>query len=181
MRTHARRATLLVLALLLVPSGDARAQSPAADIRAELSGQFETAARKVVALAEAMPAETYDWAPAEGVASVARANMHIARYNYMYPEQNLGVPAPDGVEYGGWEETVTEKERVVALLTGSMDHVRDVMAGMSDDDLVASTTLYGREVPAWAVLLQLTTHMSEHLGQQIAYARSNGVAPPWSR
>ena len=26
-----------------------------------------------------------------------------------------------------------------------------------------------------------TTHLHEHLGQAIAYARSNGVVPPWSR
>ena len=26
-----------------------------------------------------------------------------------------------------------------------------------------------------------TTHLHEHLGQLIAYARSNGVVPPWSR
>jgi uncharacterized damage-inducible protein DinB len=42
------------------------------------------------------------------------------------------------------------------------------------------TRLYGRDVGEWAVLLQLVTHMNEHLGQSIAYARMNGVTPPWS-
>ena len=45
----------------------------------------------------------------------------------------------------------------------------------------AERTLYGRQVGEWAVLLQLVTHMNEHLGQSIAYARMNGVVPPWSR
>lgn len=151
------------------------------DFRAELTGQFEASARKLVALAEAMPAETYSWQPMEGVASVAQAYMHVARYNYMYPEQNLGVPAPAGVEYETLEETVSAKDQVVEVLSSSLDHVREVVAGMSDADLEAPTRLYGREVAQWAVLLQLVTHMNEHLGQQIAYARMNRVAPPWSR
>lgn len=151
------------------------------DFRPEFIGQFEASARKLVALAEAMPAESYSWQPMEGVASVARAYMHVARYNYMYPDQNLGVPAPAGVEYETLEETVTDKDEVLAVLSASLDHLRGVVAGMSDADLEAPTRLYGREVASWAVLLQLVTHMNEHLGQQIAYARMNRVAPPWSR
>ena len=52
---------------------------------------------------------------------------------------------------------------------------------MSDADLAKPAELYGREVESWAVLLQLLTHMNEHLGQAIAYARMNRVVPPWSR
>ena len=162
----------------------AQPQSPpesTPDFRAEFNGQFEASARKLVALAEAMPAENYSWQPMEGVASVAQAYMHVARYNYMYPDQNLGVAPPDGVEYETLEESVVEKEQVVAVLSASVDHVRDVVADMSDADLAAPTRLYGREVASWAVLFQLVAHMNEHLGQQIAYARMNRVAPPWSR
>ena len=50
-----------------------------------------------------------------------------------------------------------------------------------DADLTKMTRLYGRDVAQWAVLLQLVAHLNEHLGQSIAYARSNGVVPPWSR
>ena len=57
---------------------------------------------------------------------------------------------------------------------------RAVVDAMSDDDLAAPVELYGRQVASWAVLLQLVTHMNEHLGQSIAYARMNGVVPPWS-
>ena len=56
-----------------------------------------------------------------------------------------------------------------------------MLASLSDADLEATTRLYGRDVAQWAVLLQLVAHMNEHLGQSIAYARMNGVTPPWSR
>lgn len=170
---------LATLALSLVPAPGA-AQAPHATA-AEIGRQFEASARKLVALAEAMPAETWAWRPAEGVASVAEAYMHIARYNYAYPAESLGTPAPAGVDYDRLEGVVNDKEQGVRILAASMDHVRGVLATMSAERAEAATRLYGRDVPQWAVLLQLVTHMNEHLGQSIAYARMNGVVPPWSR
>jgi len=173
------RSLLSPLFLLVLCAAPVAAQSALPDFRAEFRGQFEASARKLVALADAMPAEALAWRPMEGVASVAEVYMHIARYNYMYPDQNLGIDAP--MAYADLEDEVTGKAEVVEVLTASMDHVRTVVAGMSDDDLAAGTRLYGRDVAGWAVLLQLVTHMDEHLGQSIAYARMNGVVPPWSR
>ncbi len=151
------------------------------DFRAEFMGQFEASARKLVALSEAMPADSYAWSPMEGTMSVARVYRHIARYNYMYPHLSLGIEPPQGVDYRTMEEGGPDKDEVASMLAASMDHVREAVAGMSDADLAAPVELYGRSVAAWAVLLQLVTHMNEHLGQSIAYARMNGVVPPWSR
>jgi uncharacterized damage-inducible protein DinB len=145
----------------------------------EITRQFQASASKLVALAEAMPESTMTWRPMEGVASVADAYMHIARYNYYYPDVALDVDP--GVDYEAWQGHVTDKAEVVRILRTSMDHVRTVVDGLSDEDLNRPTRLYGREVARWAVLLQLVAHMNEHLGQEIAYARMNEVVPPWSR
>ncbi len=51
---------------------------------------------------------------------------------------------------------------------------------MSEADLTRQTPLYGRDVAGWAVLFQLLAHMNEHVGQSVAYARMNGIVPPWS-
>lgn len=170
-------ATALALLLPAVASG----QAPNGFMD-EFDGQFGASAQKLVALAEAMPAEAYDWRPMEGTASVAAVYMHIARYNYYYPEIAMGVPSPMGAaEYDRWEDEVTDKARVVEILAASMEHVRKVAKEMTPTRLDRTTRLYGRHVGEWAVLLQLVTHMNEHLGQSIAYARANGVVPPWSR
>ncbi|MDX1647387.1 MAG: DinB family protein [Longimicrobiales bacterium] len=163
-----------------MPEAAAQIAPPA--VVGELEGHFEASARKLVALAEAMPASTYDWSPGQGVASVARVYMHIARYNYMYPHENMGLETPVSPEtYRRWEGGVSQKEEVLEILTASMDYVRGVFDTMSPEKAVDETVLYGRQVQRWAVLLQLVAHMNEHLGQSIAYARSNGVVPPWSR
>ena len=67
----------------------------------------------------------------------------------------------------------------MARLRESAVHVRTVVRGLADAG--TATEQYGRKVPRWSVLLQLVAHMNEHLGQSIAYARMNGVVPPWSR
>lgn len=171
--------TFLAAALATLTPAPASAQDPAS-FRQTWRAEFEASARKVVALAEAMPAETYSWQPMEGVATVAGAYMHIARYNYMLPHRNMGVEPPEGVDYATFEEAFTTKDEVLEVLRASMDHVRAVVDGMSDDDMAAMVNLYGRDVAKWGVLFRLVSHMNEHLGQQIAYARSNRVVPPWS-
>ncbi|HIA73922.1 MAG TPA: DinB family protein [Gemmatimonadetes bacterium] len=177
-----RRIRFLLAAILAaVFAVPLSAQSAPSNFGEEISGQFEASAGKLVALAQAMPSDTYSWRPMEGVYSVARVYTHISRYNYMYPDQSLGIESPMGpAEYGRWEEEVGDKEKVVGILSASLDHVRVVMNQMSEKELSKPTSLYGREVGQWAVLLQLVTHMNEHLGQAIAYARMNQVVPPWS-
>lgn len=148
--------------------------------RREFLGQFETSMGKFIALAKAMPAEKYSWSPGEGVMTVARVYGHVARYNYYYPASAMGIAAPAGVGLDSLEQ-MTNKDAIVALLERSRAHVRSAVTAMSEDQLAKPTTLYGRTVPQWAVLFQLVAHMNEHLGQSIAYARSNGVVPPWSQ
>lgn len=166
---------------ILGPPSGVDAQSAPPGFMEEFDGQFGASAQKLVALARAMPESSYDWSPADGVASVARVYMHIARYNYMYPHENMGrdTPVPPSV-YRLWEDDVTDKDEVVEILEASMQYVREVAESMSSGAIDEPTMLYGRQVGEWAVLLQLVTHMNEHLGQSIAYARMNGVVPPWS-
>ena len=179
-RSHALLLTAaLATTLATFTPAPTLAQDPAS-FRQTWRAEFEASARKVVALAEAMPAETYSWQPMEGVATVASAYMHIARYNYQLPHLNMGVDPPEGVEYATFEDAFTTKDEVLEVLRASMDHVRTVVDGMSDDDMSAMVNLYGRDVAKWGVLFRLVAHMNEHLGQQIAYARSNRVVPPWS-
>ncbi len=103
----------LFLSLFILP-GAIQAQT-SLEVRDELMGQFNASMRKVIALADAMPAETYTWSPGEGVMEVGHVYMHLARYNYLYPTQNLGETLPDGVEMDQME-SVRDKEQILAVL-----------------------------------------------------------------
>lgn len=156
------------------------AQDTRATLRGELLGHFNSSIGKVIALAEAMPQERYDWRPHKDAMPVAQVYAHIARYNYYYPASSMGVASPSNVSLDTLE-VMRDKAQIVELLRQSADHVRRTISAMPAEQLETSTRLYGRTVPQWAVLLQLVAHMNEHLGQSIAYARSNDVIPPWSR
>lgn len=155
------------------------AQESGNNFKSQFNQHFNYASR-VLSLAEAMPAETYSWQPDEGVFTVERVYTHIARYNYYYLEESLGIPAPDDVDVENME-SVTGKENVLEILERSIEHVKSNIEAMPDSKLQEPTELYGRTVNGQAVLMQLITHMSEHVGQAISYARMNGVVPPWNQ
>jgi uncharacterized damage-inducible protein DinB len=169
-----------LLAAAIVLAASASAQSPVPPgFRQEFLSQFNTSMSKFIALAEAMPADKFAWSPGPGVMTVAKVYAHVAHYNYSYPSGQMRVALPSGIRLDTLEG-VASKAAVVALLRQSQDFVRKAVEGMPESQLATGTTLYGREVQQWAVLFQLLAHMNEHLGQSIAYARMNGIVPPWS-
>ena len=155
------------------------AQSTATDYRDEFMHHFLQSTRKILALAEAMPEELYMWSPGPGVLPVGQVYMHIARYNYFYPETALGIAAPSDIDVPNLE-SITDKAQVTKLLRQSVEHVQQHVSRMTTEDLTRTTTLYRRQIAGWAVLFQLLAHMNEHVGQSVSYARMNGVVPPWS-
>ncbi len=177
LRSHLLR---LVVLVLLTQASRLAAQAPPAGFRDEFLGQFNSSSTKFIQLAEAMPESTYTWRPADGVMSVARVYAHVAHYNYLYPQTGLGIAPPAGIDLERMEAT-TGRAEILELLKKSREHVRTSVGRLSEADLARPTRLYGRDVQQWAVLFQLLAHMNEHLGQSIAYARSNGVVPPWSQ
>jgi uncharacterized damage-inducible protein DinB len=134
--------------------------------------------KKLVDLAEKMPVDKYGWRPAEGVRSVSEVYMHVAAANYLLTGF-LGAKAPEGVNRG-LETSVTDKAKIIEWLKKSLEHVKAVAAGIKEADLDKMVTAFGHQMSQRRVLMIVQTHMHEHLGQSIAYARMNGVTPPWS-
>jgi uncharacterized damage-inducible protein DinB len=168
----------LALALVSGVSLRAEAQTPSPDLAAELIGQLDDAGNKLVQLAEAIPQDKYGWRPGEGVRSVSEVLMHVALGNSFIPTF-AGVKAPEGLSRDA-EKTVTDKAQVIDHLKRSFEHVRVALRATSDADLIKPAKMFGRETTSRNVYLTTVMHAHEHLGQLIAYARTNGVVPPWS-
>jgi uncharacterized damage-inducible protein DinB len=113
------------------------------------------------------------------VRSVSEVYMHIVVANYFLPSF-MGVQPPAGIDRTT-ETAVTDKAKVGAMLRQSFDHVRAVVLKTPDSDLDKKVKVFGgSEMSERALIMVMGNHMHEHLGQSIAYARSNGVTPPWS-
>jgi uncharacterized damage-inducible protein DinB len=153
--------------------------SSQAGLRAEILAEIDSVEKKLVGLAGAVPPEKYAWRPSEGVRSVSEVYMHVAGGNYMIPNF-IGVKPPAGIDRG-MEKSVTDKSKVVDTLKQSFEHLRKAVRDTPDADWDKKVKIFGgREASVRSVFLLIINHAHEHLGQSIAYARSNGVTPPWS-
>jgi uncharacterized damage-inducible protein DinB len=160
-----------------------RAQDPpvAAGIRGDMLRDVGTLETKYLSLAEAMPASTWDWRPMEGVRSVGEVYRHVADANFGLP-RFIGVEAPSRSDAEETDATdpAARKAATVSALRDSFAHLRDAIRATPDDALDRPTQVFGEDSTYRAALLLMVTHLHEHLGQAVAYARSNGVVPPWS-
>jgi uncharacterized damage-inducible protein DinB len=142
--------------------------------------EFNHASRQLNALADATPAEKFSWRPAPGVRSVSEVYMHIAVGNYFLLNQ-AGIKLPPELAAKikpVTEKSLTEKADVIKFLKDSQDQVRDAYPKA---DLQKKTKFFTGETTVEGVLLRLLVHNHEHMGQSIAYARTIGVVPPWSK
>jgi uncharacterized damage-inducible protein DinB len=181
-----RRILVLGAAVLTFAAG-ASAQAPAppgastaTGFRAEYVAEVDAVGKKLVELAQAMPADKYGWRPAPGVRSVGEIYVHVAVSDSTLPSF-LGMKRMEGVSRES-EKAITDKAQIVALLEKSIANARAAGAAVTDADLDRKVKTYGdQEMTERQVLMRILVHMHEHLGQSIAYARMNGITPPWSK
>jgi uncharacterized damage-inducible protein DinB len=160
---------------LLVAAGALSAQGTTAWAVAELKAMQE----RLPKLAGAVPADKFTWRPGEGVRSIAEVYLHVAAANFNLPRL-IGVQPPAGLDLRGLEKSTTDKDKVIELLRQSYDHAIAAVSKLSEADLDKPL-----ERPSFVrtyrdTVMVLATHSHEHLGQSIAYARVNGIVPPWT-
>ncbi|HKJ79845.1 MAG TPA: DinB family protein [Prolixibacteraceae bacterium] len=134
---------------------------------------------QVVSLAEAFSEEQYDWRPTEGVNSVGEALLHVAGGNY-YLASKMGFAPPEDVDMMNLGK-ITGKENIIAALKKSNEFVLEKIMLVENDKLTEEVDFGFAKMNMLGGLLAIMEHNGEHKGQLIAYARSNGVTPPWSK
>ena len=180
------RRFVITTAALLAFAPAANAQTPA--VINDLINLVNQAEEKFVGLANAIPADQWSWRPAEGVRSVQEVLLHVAVDNYFIPAA-MGVAAPpatkitatDYAAVQAFEKQQLSREATVAEVKASFEHLRKAMATFPESRMNENLKVFGQDFTVRGMLIMATTHLHEHLGQLIAYARSNKVTPPWSR
>ena len=154
------------------------------DLLADI-GQVE---RKMLALARAIPEEKFGWRPGEGVRSISEVVMHIASDNHFFPaalgtaaEASTGIKGEDFNTAVAFEKRAVTKAQAIAELEKSFAFFKQSLGASTPEQLSKEVRLFGQPFTNQAAWLMATTHLHEHLGQLIAYARTNNVKPPWSQ
>ena len=142
--------------------------------------------KKFIDLANAIPESAYGWSP-KGARTIGEVLLHVASENYYLPIA-MGTPAPAGSgitdQYSStetFEKRKLTKAQVIADLTASFQHIHRAIGPNTDANLGEKIKWFGSDVTRQSAMLGTVTHLHEHLGQLIAYARSNNVVPPWSK
>jgi uncharacterized damage-inducible protein DinB len=154
------------------------AAAAASGAKADVLASLEDARKKLVSLAEAMPADKYTWHP-EGARTVGEVFAHVAGANYFIPTL-VGVKMPAGVDPRTFDKDSGDKAKTVETLKKSFDHARSAIEGLPEGEMNKTVKIFDHDGTYREVVLIVLTHAHEHLGQAIAYARVNGVVPPWS-
>ncbi len=169
---------VLTVAFMGVAAAMSHAHADTAGIRGEYIKSIADVEQKAVSLAEATPDKKFAWRPGKGVRSVSEVYMHMAGANFILPSF-AGVKAPEGMS-PEMEKTVTDKAKVVEALKASFAHVKKSIEDTPDADLDNTVKTFLGEMSVRSLYLVAVNHGHEHLGQSIAYARMNGVTPPWT-
>ena len=184
---------LLVPALVLACAAAAQAQGSKPAARRTPSQSLETLFRivesRLVGVADAMPADKYQFAPTagefKGVRTFGQQLKHAAATNYILAAAVLGEkpPADAGDETG--PESVRTKAEIVEYLKGSFAYLHKALEAIDEKNEVVASIPISPLQAGTATRLGLTVealiHAYDHYGQTVEYLRMNGIVPPASR
>jgi uncharacterized damage-inducible protein DinB len=146
----------------------------------ESAGSLSFVSGHVMQLAQAIPAEKYSYSPQAGVRTVAQVCAHIISANYFFAAK-LGAKMPDGLKMETLEKDLQTKEAISEELKKSYGVMINAIKNTNDAALASKVEFpFPGEFTGMSAILISLGHSNEHLGQMIAYARMNGIKPPWS-
>jgi uncharacterized damage-inducible protein DinB len=165
----------------LIAVEDAPDLLPGADVMEPL----RDVERKILALGRAVPEDKLSWRPGHGVRSFREVLLHLAYANTLMLDIGTNRLGGEALKHRIAENEKNEsrnlsKDEILKLLEASFEPVRRYLETARAGNLATEVTFFGTPLTRRGVLVFLDTHASEHLGQLIAYARVNGIAPPWS-
>jgi uncharacterized damage-inducible protein DinB len=173
----------MLLSFSALRAAEGKEETSPSGFRGEFLQQLEQVQGSIMDLEQAIPPDKFSWRPGEGVRSISEVYLHIAFVNYLIIKQaGYDPPADSKFDLGGkkWEESTTERGTIHEMLKKSFDHVRATGLKIAETDLENKVTLFGQKTTLRNALMTELSHLHEHLGQSIAYARMNGVVPPWT-
>lgn len=153
--------------------------SPGYDLKAQSLVDLQLVERKFVDLANALPADKFTWRPSPDSRSFAEVFLHVAGERYQILAL-MGASPPATFDGKGFEKSTIDKARIVDELNRTWEFTQTTIGGMRNADFRKLLPKLGPEANAGDVVYILVADAHEHLGQLVAYARENGIVPPWT-
>jgi DinB family protein len=186
------RRALLVASVVVAPAAarsaaaqDVPNREAALEVRKRFVMDLDTLQSKFLALGDAIPADKYAWRPAPRVRSVGEVFMHVASEYYVYAPMSYGGARspviPRGPDSFKTFEAKSTKADVQKHLKEGFAYAKQTIEGLDPAAITGTKKMFGGDHTIIETSFIMTDDLHEHLGQLIAYARMNGVVPPWSK
>jgi uncharacterized damage-inducible protein DinB len=144
------------------------------DSKAILAKHWQTAKEFTLAVAEAMPAEGYDFKPNPEEMSFGQLMVHIAAQNSDSCAIATGTKVPPSMPPSSATPPATDKQTAIKLLTISFDTCAKQIDAMPPEQWNKEVYKFrGQPVLAGEALWYTFTHMAHHRGQ-----RAKNIKPP---
>jgi uncharacterized damage-inducible protein DinB len=153
--------------------------APSYDMKGQSLADLQVVQNKMVALVNAIPADKMTWRPSPDSRSFAEVFLHVAGERYQILGLGGAVP-PASFDGKTYEKSTIDKAQLVAELNRTWDFAQKTINAMSNADFAKPVPKLGPEANAGDVVYILVADAHEHLGQLVAYARENGIVPPWT-
>jgi hypothetical protein len=161
---------LVVLALLA--GAAAQTKNPVTSVVQEILPRQQ---KNIIAAAEEMPADKFDFKPTPAQISFGHLIVHIAESNNYLCAKIGDLPAPKPTEL---TET-SGKDKLVSALKASFDFCTTALDKVDDSKLGDSLEMFGgRSAPRAFAIIALTNDWADHYGSEAMYLRLNGLLPP---
>ena len=161
------------------PANPADSTAPSYDMKAQALLDLQEVNKKCVDLAEVLPSDKLTWRPSPDTRSFAEVFLHVAGERYAFLSM-MGANPPAGFKAGEFDKSTTEKGHIIEALNQSWDFASKAINGMSNADFAKLLPKLGPQANEGDVVYLLVADAHEHLGQLVAYARQNGIVPPWT-
>jgi len=153
--------------------------APSYDMKAQALEDLGRVQKKFADLANAVPADKMTWRPASDARSFAEVFLHVAgeRYGIL---SLMGAAPPASYDRKTFEKSTTDRSQIIDDLNKSWEFSKNTINGMSNADFAKLLPKLGPQANEGDVVYILVADAHEHLGQLVAYARENGIVPPWT-
>lgn len=184
-------ALVLVAGLTAFPVSTLHAQSKAVTDSAEFDAwrqvqreDIDGVHKKLMALAKAVPAAKLGWRPMAGTRSFREVFAHVAAEGNTETAM-FGRPLPAGsvADFNAEEARLNKlpDDQLIAAMDKAMQSLSATMGALSRATINTPIKYYGQTTLPRVATTYTLIDLHEHLGQLVAYARSNSIVPPWSK
>lgn len=139
-------------------------------VSSKLIGRWEQVCQKLIALAEAVPENKFEYKPVADVRTFSGVLRHVAFWNQYVTDSALGRKVDDAANELPKDEFSTKTRIIDALKRSAMDSAAALKGNSS-----------GLSPETAEMVVSFIEHNCEHYGQLVVYARLNQIVPPASR